>query len=72
MIDKLVISWEQDLGSPESPTTIRVPGVGEVEVRQDDIDAAKKLGGPLRVEINNVTGFGTRMPRYIIGMFLPG
>ena len=63
------ISWNRDLGNPTQPGTYVVKDVGEVDVRQDEIDTAIKLGGNPYVEISDVTSQGDKVKKYILGFF---
>lgn len=67
-----VVSWTNDLGNPTQPGTVRVRGVGEVNIRQENIDTARGLGGRVDVELIDVTNQDSGpLPEFIIRNFLP-
>ncbi len=59
------ISWE-DLGSPQSPSDVRVPGVGIIGVRQKDIDLANEISGNPICELADATSMDDGIRRYLI------
>ena len=61
------ISWE-DLGSPQSPGDVRVPGVGIIEVKQDNIDLANEIGKKAVCELIDATSMEDTSRRYMIGL----
>jgi hypothetical protein len=66
------ISWNRDLGNPTKPGTYVVKGIGEVYVKQDEINTANRLGGDPHVEISETTSQGGDVKNFILGQFLPG
>ncbi|MGB9177603.1 MAG: hypothetical protein WCB68_00025 [Pyrinomonadaceae bacterium] len=67
---KIQIQWT-DLGNPTQPGTYMVKGIGEIIVKQEDIDEAARLGGTPQVEIDDVTTFGHSVRQFAIGLFIP-
>ena len=61
------ISWSA-LGAPSEPGTVRVEGLGIVEVAQNDIDAATSAGGDPKFELQESTRMGDTMHRYLLGL----
>ena len=66
----MLINWI-DLGNPTEPGKYLVRGVGEVVVKQEDIDEAARLGGTPQVEIHESTTFGHNVKQFVIGLFIP-
>ncbi|MFL6208368.1 MAG: hypothetical protein ACJ74W_05930 [Pyrinomonadaceae bacterium] len=70
-MSRKVINWSRDLGNPTTPGKYTVSGVGEVQVEQENIDEAARLGENVDVEIHDATTFGHSVRQYIIGLFIP-
>lgn len=69
-MSRRVVSWHRDLGDPDAPGTVFIQGVGEVNVRQENIDNARELGGQPDVELIEVTSHdSTAAAEYIVGLF---
>ncbi len=61
------ILWSK-LGSPTEPGTVRVEGLGIVEVSQGDIDIATSAGGDPEFDLEESTRMGDKMHRYLLGL----
>ena len=67
----MIVNWNTDLGSPSAPGEYTISNVGTVQVEQDDIDTAARLGGNPDVELLDATTFGRDVRHYVIGHFIP-
>ncbi len=61
------ILWSK-LGSPTEPGTVRVEGLGIVEVTQSDIDGATSAGGDPEFDLNKAPTMGDKMHHYLLGL----
>lgn len=64
------IRWSQ-LGGPKEAGKIRVLGVGDVEVSNENIARAEELGGDPWVDLYDATQFGHEVKTYLMGHLTP-
>lgn len=69
-MEKLKVRWSQ-LPKITEPRVYRVPGIGDVEVKAEDIQSANSIGGDPWVELCECTTFGHNVRQYTIGFFTP-
>lgn len=69
-MEKLTVRWSQ-LPKITEPKVYRVPGIGDVEVKAEDIQTANSIGGDPWVELCECTTFGNNVREYTIGLFTP-
>ena len=69
-MEKLKVRWSQ-LPQITEPKVYRVPGIGDVEVRAEDIHSANSIGGDPWVELCECTTFGHNVRQYTLGFFTP-
>jgi len=62
----MTISWEA-LGPPTEPGDIRIEGVGIVDISQDDIDRANRIGGNPEFDLIDATTMNDDLKRFKLG-----
>lgn len=58
-------TWEA-LGSPTKPCEVSVRGLGNVNVRQRDIEMAATMTGPFRVLLEEASHLGSEQREFIV------
>ena len=69
MRERINFDWKRDLGSPERPGVVTVPGQGVVTVSQKDIDTANEHWGDVTFTGINVSNKDSQgRTEFILGL----
>lgn len=63
----MAITWSQ-LGSPIVPGNVRIEGLGNVTVTQENIDDVAQAGGDPSFDLVESTSMGAKVRQYMLGL----
>ena len=63
----MAITWSQ-LGSPIVPVNVRIEGLGNVTVTQENIDDVAQAGGDPSFDLVESTSMGAKVRQYMLGL----